>query len=148
MGLTTSYLPVGAGSIIGSAGCRSSDSRRVTRPSTSAAVSSGATSALTVIQVWPSRRASESSGTISDAAAKPFQGGELPPSGANAKPPKQANPDPGGPLRESTIAPATSARQRAATWVKRSGPWASSARTHPSAATATPSRSGCSEQNQ
>ena len=69
------------------------------------------------------RRASATSGTISEAGAKPAQCGAAPPSAANAKPPTATEPGAGGPSAGSRDGAArASSRQRAATAPKRSAP--------------------------
>ena len=110
-------------------------------------MSSGATTTFTVSHVSPSRRANESSGTISDAAAKPAQRGDSPPSAEKAKPPSATKPEPGTFPDGSASASRATARQRAATSLNRLGPAAVSSRMHPSAASAEPARSGCSSVN-
>ena len=78
-------------------------------------VSSGATSTFTVSATRSPPRASDSSGTTSDAGANPCHRGEPPPSGANANPPSATRPEPGGPSAASASADAASADQRLAT---------------------------------
>ena len=119
-----------------------------TRATSSAAVSSAATSTLIVSHPSPARRASEISGTTSDAGAYPAQRGLCPPSDANANPPSATRPEPGGPVGVSATDRATRSRHARSTAAKRPGPRACSERTQPSAAKADPSRSGCSVQNQ
>ena len=118
------------------------------RAASSSGTSSGAASAATVRRTSSPRRASATSGTTRSAAANADQCGAAPPSGANAKPPTATGPAPGGPSGASATAPASSARQAEATRPKRPGPDAVRRATVPSAASAAPSRSGCSKQNQ
>ena len=89
-------------------GCATSSSRPSIRSSRPSTVSSGATSALIVSQVVSPRRASEISGTTSEAGAKPSQVGPAPPSSANANPPRATRPHPGGPAGASATACAES----------------------------------------
>ena len=83
-------------------------------------------------------------------AGSPPSAALAPPSSANAKPPTATSPDPGGPSVVAPTAAPASSRQRAATAPKRSPPVPSSRSSAalPSAATALPSREGCSKQNQ
>ena len=94
---------------------------RSTPASSPSAVSSAWTSAATVSWTSSPVRARDTSGTCSEAGAKPAQCGLSPPSGANAKPPVAIRPAP-RPSAPSLSAAAASARQRAATSSKRCGP--------------------------
>ena len=96
----------------------------------------------------PRRRATATSGTTRSPAAKPCQWRAPPPSGAKAKPPTATGPAPAGASGTPDSAPAASSRQIAAASSNRRGPPVRIARTQPSAASAAPSRSGCSKQNQ
>src|SRR5205085_12100853 len=122
-------------------------SRRVIRPSRFSTVSSGATSTLALTTDRSPRRATDNSGTTSEAGANPSHNVEAPPASVHANPPTATSPDPNGPSTPSLSADAHRPRQRLETSVKRSSPSASSTRTAPSAASAHPSRSGCSRQN-
>src|SRR5205807_2175304 len=102
----------------------------------SSSVSSGAASTLTVTDARSPRRASDTSGTTSDAGANPSHSSDPPPSAANANPPNATRPDPAGPSEPSVSAEEHSARQRLDTASKRSSPFASSRRAAPSPASA------------
>jgi len=115
-------------------------------------VASGQASVASVRRTagFPARwkRDSVTSGTTSEAGAKPAQCGERPPSSANAKPPTAMGPSPGRVLAPSPTAAADSSRQRCASVAKRPGPAVSSTSASPSPASAARARSGCSNANQ
>ena len=119
-----------------------------TRAATSATVSSGSTSSIHREPRAPVRRASDTSGTINEAGANPSTCGRPRRRRSQTRIPRA----PPGPARRAVAVVGERRRgQRppARRHARRSAqrPSASSARTRPSAATAVPSRSGCSRQN-
>ncbi len=117
------------------------------RSSSAAGDSSPSTATLTVMRASPRWRASDTSGSTSEAGASGDHSGEAPPSSAKAKPPTKTGPEPAGsPSAPSARARRPSACAAAATSQKRPGPRASRAVACPRPASTKPSRSGCSKQ--
>ena len=146
--LATRLRSAGAGSSSGSGCVRAAPPPGAPgAPRTSSAVSSGATARGQRQADAPSRRASATSGTCSDAGANPSHAGDDATVGGEGEAPDgHQSRCPAGRRRRR---PPRRRRQRAsarAAAANRSGP-ASIASALPRAASALPSRSGCSKQN-
>ncbi len=145
--LPISRPPVGLGSSIGSGSARSDRSRRSRR--SRAAVAPPPAIAFRVRKVSPPARTRLSSGSTSSAGGSEDQGGVEAPSAAKAKPPAQRIPAPAGAASAPCeIAPRPTRASSAETSSKRPAPRETISWTDPSVASAKPSRSGCSQQNQ
>src|SRR4051812_49413410 len=141
--------PVGCGSTSGSAPSRNAPIRAVSPATTSPGSLPGSLTAHTVRRVSPSTRWRTSSGRTIRAGGNEAQWASRAPSGSKAKPPTQTGPAPAGrsagssaPRRRATEAQAETTSR------KRRGPLETTSWALPSPATAKPSRSGCSQQNQ
>ena len=120
-------------------------SRRETAPGSTP----GPASAHSVRWVRPADRWSASSGITRSAGGNEDHCGARPPSGPNANPPTQTGPAPAGSRSGSSLRrPRVTSAQAATRSPKRSGPRETTSCALPSAASANPSRSGCSQQNQ